>query len=448
MPAAGESRPGTVPGGSAPPPDLSRSRRRRYHRFMPRAPTAAETIGLMVVVSALLALLAYGWGPVSWGEGALVVFLLPALIGGVATTPLAEGLGGRFSLRRSLLLALISLGFALPLLALWRLLVVLLPATAWPSVTAIVLLAQGPALWFRYMSLYGVSNPSPARTVPPALVQPVLTVLAVAALHGLTWTTLAEAILFLALGWACSVLVLDAADRPLRRAFQVSGVALLRPLLDHVDLRDPDATRQIEAFFAKKTLLADLNVAVVGFGREGAWKATICLPTVHPGPFAAVGASDLPNKLAQGLGAGAGTVFVPHTPCNHDLDLPGEAEVDRVRQAARQILEDLHPTAPTASSPLVSPRPGSLARCQILGGVALVIVTQAPAPTDDIDFSVVGELYRRVWEGPPLTLALIDAHNSYIEDEGDLTYGSPAHHQLLQDVDAAVRLARARSTAG
>jgi putative membrane protein len=225
-------------------------------------------------------------------------------------------------------------------------------------------------------------------------------------------------------------------------------VSLIRPLLDHVGDRDPAATRALEAFFLKGAISADLKVSLLTFSREGKVRATVALPTVHPGPFAALGASDLPRKLSERLGSEAGLVLVPHTPSDHDLDLPSEDEVERVSRAARGLLEELPAAGPPRSSPLVSPYPGSLARAQLLGNMVLVVVSQAPAPTDDIAYSVADRVLRDlVHDGIP-PVALIDAHNSYIEGQGDIAYGSPAAEKLAADTRAAVQAALAAAKDG
>ena len=235
---------------------------------------------------------------------------------------------------------------------------------------------------------------------------------------------------------------------PSRREFQSSGISLIRPLLDHVSLRDPAATRALEAFFERFATPVDLRVSLLSFFRDGKARATLALPTVHPGPFAALGASDLPRKLSDQLGPEAGVVLVPHTPCDHDLDLPAESEVDRVGAASREVLRSFGAPLASLSSPLVSPYPGSLARAQLLGDTAVVLVTQAPEPTDDIAFSVGDRIERELARESNVRLAMIDAHNSYVEGKGDITYGTPTAEKLVADTRAAVAAAKAAASPG
>jgi len=121
--------------------------------------------------------------------------------------------------------------------------------------------------------------------------------------------------------------------------------------------------------------------------------------------------------------------------------------VRTVADAARTLLRELPPPlVPARSSALVAPRPGAVARAQLVGGVVVVLVTRAPAPTDDIDLAVADQLRREFADGPPL--ALLDAHNSYVEGQGDIVYGTPGAAEMLDDARAAIRAAVAAARDG
>ncbi|MGP8145447.1 MAG: DUF2070 family protein [Thermoplasmata archaeon] len=435
--------PATEPasGVASPPHEVARG------HILFRAPSPAIALGLIVLAGVAAASLFGRPLGTRFSEEFLFVFAGPAIVAGVATTPLAAALGGRLEFHRGLLLGCLVLYVELPLAAAWRGAGVLWPAQVPPVVYLVPVLA-GPAFWFRHMSLFGISRSSHARMLPVSLLQPVLFLIGDFFLVPPSLRVLAATAAFLILAFVCALAVLSASDRPIRREFQSSGVAMIRPLLDHVGLRDPEATRALEAFFLRTTVSADVRVDVLSFGRDGRPHATLALPTVHPGPFGALGASDLPRKLAELLGPGAGTVLVPHTPSDHDLDLPSGAEVERIAAACRELLSVTAPSGPSRSSPLVSPYPGSLARAQLLGGVALVTVSQAPAPTDDIAFAVADRIVREIAKegGPPIIL--VDAHNSYIEGLGDISYGSPTAEKLRADTKAAVAAAQAAARDG
>lgn len=437
--------PGDPVATALPPP----TRPSRGRRLLFRAPSPYVALGFAVVVSGILAFLA--WFPQPGGirlvEGFLLVFLVPALLAGALTGPLARALGGQLPVRRSLLLVLTGTALSVPLLAIDRALV-LLPYFEGTSMVAVLLFLQGPTLWFRHMSLFGVSRPSHVRSILPSALQPGAATVGIFLLYSPTPLLVAAALTFLILGFLASVLLLRAADRPLRREFGVSGVSLIRPLLDHVNGREAQATASLEGFFRTFAIPADLEIRLLQFRGPTGPKATVVLPTVHPGPFASLGASDLPRKVAERMGTGAGTVLVPHTPCNHDLDLPTGEEVRAVADAAAALSASPDGPDPDRASPLVTPRPGSLARAQQIGGSVLVVVSQAPAATDDIDLAVADQIRRGAPEGAGLRLALVDAHNSYVEGQGDVTYGTPVAARLVADARAAVAAATAAAVPG
>lgn len=419
---------------------------RRGHVLF-RAPSPPVTYGLIVVASAALAALLWLPNVPQFLEGFLLAGVLPAFLASAITPPLCSVLGGKLEFHRSAFLTLTVLLVLVPLATLWRLAFWVDPSVV-PGLAYLGVFLAGPTLWFRHASLYGVSRPSHARMLPVSLLQPVLYLAGFFVLVPPTPVLVGEAAAFLVLGFVLAVALIRASDRPIRREFGVSGVSLIRPLLDHVTRRDPEATQALEAFFLRAAIPCEVDARVVAFSRNGSLKATIALPTVHPGPFAALGASDLPHKLSTQLGPSAGTVFVPHTPCDHDLDLPSDEEVDKVAAATHDLLAPLSPPGSARGSPLVSPYPGSLARAQLIGDVVVVLVTQAPQPTDDIAFSVADRIVRETAQAGGPRVVLVDAHNSYVEGQGDILYGTPSAEKLVADAKAAVRAAVAAARDG
>jgi putative membrane protein len=422
---------------------------RLYSRFFFRAPSIQWALAILTIASLIDAALAFlpQLSLPRFGIGWLLVFLIPGLLGVALTTPLATALGGRFPWHRNALLGLTSMMVPIPILLVWRIVGVFLGHLP-VGVPLILLFVQGPVLWFRHMTLFGVSKPEHGASLPASLSQPLLAILATFLLYPPPGGWIIAAGLFLLIGFLCAALLLRAADRPIRREFGASGVSLIRPLLEHVGSRDPAATETLEKFFDGFAVEANVRVTVVQFRTSRGAKATVALPTIHPGPFAALGASNLPQKLEEELGPGAGLVFVPHAPCNHDLDVPTTSEVHRIGEAILSLIRDLPPPSTDSNSPLVSGSPGAWARAQRLGDALLVTTTQAPDPTDDIAFAIADRLVDENRKAGRPELALIDAHNSYKEDEGDLNYGSPGAERFADDVRRAIDTALAEASPG
>jgi putative membrane protein len=422
---------------------------RLYSRFLFRAPGLRWAAGLLLVASAIDAVFVWlpGTSATGFAYGFVLVFLIPGVLAIGLTTPLARALGGHFPWHRNALLALTSTVVPVPILLVWRGVELGIGHSPVP-VPLILLFVQGPVLWFRHMTLFGVSKAQHGASLPASLCQPVIGILGIFALYPHPYGWVLAAGLFLLLGFLSAALLLRAADRPIRREFGASGVSLIRPLIEHVGTRDPSATETLEKFFEGFAVEANVRVTEVQFRNPHAAKATIALLTVHPGPFGALGASNLPQKLEEQLGPAAGLVFVPHSPCNHDLDVPTTSEIRRMGVAAASLLRTLPAPSNRLNSPLVSPSPGSWARAQRLGDAVLVVATQAPEPTDDIAFAIADRLVDENRKAGRPELALIDAHNSYKEDEGDLNYGSPRARRFADDVRNAVTAAVGRGSAG
>ena len=426
----------TEPG---PPGSEPHAQVRRGHVLF-RAPSPPIALGLIALACAALAGLLWWPSPSRFAEGFLLAGVVPALICVGLTPALCRVLGGRLEFHRSVFLVLTILVLMVALAALWRL-AMAIDTSVVPGLAYLGVFLAGPAFWFRHASLYGVARPSHARVLAPSLLQPVLYLAGFFVLDPPTVALVGAAAAFLGLGFVLAVVLVRASDRPIRREFGISGVSLIRPLLDHVSDRNPEATRALESFFRRGAIPGNLVARAIVVASGDSTVATIALPTVHPGPFAALGSSDLPRKLAEKLGPSAGTVFVPHTPCDHDLDLPGDEDVERVAQAIRELVASQDSPAPSRASPLVSPYEGSFARAQLLGDVVLILVSQAPAPTDDIAYSVADRITREVaQEGGP-RVVLVDAHNSYVEGKGDILYGTPSAEKLVVDAKAAIRAA-------
>ena len=419
---------------------------RRGHMLF-RAPSPPVALGAIAVLSAALAALLFLPNVSLFFEGFVLVVALSTFLGVLLTPPLAQGFGGRFEFRRSAFLGLTTLLLELPLAAVWRLAWQLDPGPV-PGLLYLAVFLVGPAFWFRHLSIYGVSRPSHGRMVLVSVFPSFLYLGALFAIETPSDKVLVAAAAFLLLGFVCALWMLRAADRPIRREFQASGVALIRPMLDHVTHRESGATRALESFFLKAAIPADLKVRLLAFFRDGRAYATVALPTVHPGPFAALGSSDLPRKFSERLGPAAGTVLVPHTPSDHDLDLPSEAEVEKVARAGRELLASLTNPTRSTSGPLVTPYAGSLARAQAIGDAALVLVSRAPEPTDDIPYAIADRIVREIAAEQTLGVALIDAHNSYVEGQGDIVYGTPTGERVIVDAKAAVRAAIAAARDG
>ena len=146
-------------------------------RYLMRAPPTPASFGLILLLSALLAYLTFGDHPSTFLTAWLLVFAAPAVLAGALTTGVAAAFGGRFEFHRGAFLALGVLTILVPIAALWRVALTYAPAQT-PGVPLLAAFLVGPMLWFRHLSLYGVSRPSHLRSLPASILQPALYVIA------------------------------------------------------------------------------------------------------------------------------------------------------------------------------------------------------------------------------------------------------------------------------
>jgi predicted neutral ceramidase superfamily lipid hydrolase len=429
----------------------------RTSRLRFRGPAPWKTSLAILALSAVLPFLAFGYpvdhspmaGLPAGAEGSylsgLLLFLVPGFVGGLLTTPLARSLGGRFPVRRSLFLGAAGLGIVGAMLALWRLLSLLVGGF---SVEDPLILGFGLSLWLREITMIALSNRAHARSLPAGLSFPVVGLLLVGFWLGTDLVLVIESLVILAFAFLAAEALLRATDRPLLREFGEGSVVLLRPLMEHMSDRDPAASARMERFFEGISTRGDLDVGVLCFRSADRVKLALVAASVHPGPFAELGSSDFPKKVGRALReGGAEEAMVPHAPSTHAQDIPTSSEVSRVVAAARELVGSSRPGAVRAS-PLVSPRQGSTARAQVLGDCVLVLLSQAPEPTDDIDYAL-GEMIRE--EGRRLGfrhVLVLDGHNSFAENRGDVPFGSPEGFRLLADAKAAMGAALAAAKPG
>src|SRR2546422_1668260 len=232
---------------------------------------------------------------------AVFVFAVPALVSGAVTKPLAEGLGGRMYLRRSMLmsfLGLVILDGILLVATVGLTLYSLVTGTPYLfSVQRVVLLAYAAVLWVRFVILAGTSHSNYLRSLPAAIVHPILGLLGLAVFVHTTAGDWLTAALVFAIFLSTAIGFAEIAKRPLQRTFGVNGLKLMRYTLDHLTELGDEGRDEIESFFTSISVPARVRVGVVAFRSANGPTATLVAPMVHPGPMGYVGGSDLPAKL-------------------------------------------------------------------------------------------------------------------------------------------------------
>ena len=366
----------------------------------------------------------------------VLVFTIPALLGSLLTKPLAEVLGGRTYLRRTVLLSLVTQFLALGVLGV-GVLVVLLGAPI-PR-DRLVLLALASSVWLRQVVLSSTSQSHPGKNLPSILGQPLLGVaflLLFVPSSATPVNLLLTAALFVVF-LLCAVAFTEVANRPLKTSFGVSGLRLMRHFLDHVTEAEGEGQEEIEAFFASFSTLHSVHVAVLGVHGAKGVKAALVLPSIHPGPFGTTAGSDLPAKLRRDLADLTPNLLVPHAPSTHDQNPATTAECRKIAARARELLTAARPSA--EGGPLVRAQVGeATATAQRLGDAVLVTASLAPNPTDDIDAATGYAATLAAREAGGKEVLLVDAHNSLAVGSGWVVFGTRQSRDLIEATRRAV----------
>ncbi len=194
----------------------------------------------------------------------IMLLALPAFVSGLLSTPFAAILGGRFYLRRSILLSFLTLLIvAGVMLVFW--LVNRLFAAPIPF-TEVLIFAYCAIIWLRHLSLVTISNSNHLKSLPASLIQPVLGLAMIAVFFPPFGTNeIVLAVMTLIIFLISVILLTEVANAPLRRAFGINGLTMARYSLDHITEGGDEGAREVEAFFNSFSEKVDAHIGLVSF---------------------------------------------------------------------------------------------------------------------------------------------------------------------------------------
>jgi putative membrane protein len=223
-------------------------------------------------------------------------------------------------------------------------------------------------------------------------------------------------------------------DIPWRRSLGVSVFDFVRGFLGHLT----EGTRELESFFEQFGEEAVVPVTVCSIRRPGGReKARFVLPMLHPGPMGDIGGGSLPIRIAE---QADGVGFPPHATAGHDFNLVSDREVATICDTARTAHNRIEYGSTASRSVRLTEGEATLTG-QRIGGDALMIGTFAPAPSDDVMYSV-GLAARAAARGSDLeNVLVVDAHNCNDGLTGeDLGHVVPGSRRSFDLIDGAERL--------
>jgi putative membrane protein len=196
-----------------------------------------------------------------------------------------------------------------------------------------------------------------------------------------------------------------------QRGKKVLGIPILRLfrsfLLVFLDMKN----EPLEMHLEKLGTTEDVKVTVLTFRRtrDSTTKATIVIPSFHPGPFLNVGSSVLPTLIQNMVeDETKGVAMVPHGVSGHENNVASQAENRKILQLTKRLLANGR-NATTATKMIRSSKGTASGTGQIFGSCGLVTLTMSPKDMEDIPAEVSSSLHPHL--GELEELALVDSHN-------------------------------------
>ncbi len=199
--------------------------------------------------------------------------------------------------------------------------------------------------------------------------------------------------------------ILAVIDSILRSDLGVGGMEMMNSMLAFLGGKR-DA---LEHSFMGMGRNVETYVGLVAFKTKKE-KILFISPSIHPGPFAGVGGSDMSTRFARALPGWS--VFNFHGPATHDLDPASGSEVDKVASTIGDSLKGLKFSTRTVA-PLFRASEGHMAVASQYFGMPFMVSYRVNEICEDIDASVGAAI---IEDGA----ILVDAHNRLSpEDSGE-----------------------------
>jgi putative membrane protein len=323
-----------------------------------------------------------------------LVFTIPAIAALVLTKPLIELSGKTMTWNRSALLALTCTVFGV---------IITLTALA-VSVTLIPLcyaISLGFIFGLRLFVLVAIADYRVPRMIIPALTQSGTGIIVGMILFSPSFAIFAL-ILHIVFGLGFAILIWMI-ERPLRRAFQIRGLAFINAFIAHMT----DGSKGMEDFF--REIGEEVFVPQVSFffNREKGSPVIFTVPNLHPGPMGEIGGGNLPKVLHDHFSPEE--TFVAHGCATHDFNLVSEKEIDKVIDAMQKSRTNLTFSGKAGKSGRLS-----FGSVQVLyqrfGDSVLLVTSRSPQRTEDLDFSIGMTIMAEGHRWFP-HVAVVDAHN-------------------------------------
>lgn len=411
-----------------------------------RAPHFVFSYGLILLLPMLIV-------PLFWRElvatpgdsvwyayrNAFVVFTIPGILAAASAWRLARVYGGTFDRRRSAFLALSAEFFLLVIVTVGG----LLYRRGNYSFYDPIIIGYAFTVVIHQVALFTTSDHRQIRSAQVALLQPASGILLLHLIFETDAPHIALSVTLPLAFLAITIYFLDLVDAPIKRNTGLSLSEMFRHFLDHL----ARGTLKGEEMMLKIAGEIEAHVAVVGLRRlgGGGLKAAIVVPAVHPGPIGHLGGSNLPAKVTQAVGVSE-NILVPHGPATHDFNPASHVEVERIGEAARQLLHSIQYS--DIASPLVRVGTDVQVCSQYFGDSVLLTYTSWPKPIDDVDYGVGDAAMWSAKYAGAQDAAFIDAHNSLLLGSGAVYPSDRRAVSIIETAGLSAKAALSQRTQG
>ncbi|MDI6887806.1 MAG: DUF2070 family protein [Candidatus Thermoplasmatota archaeon] len=351
-----------------------------------------------------------------------VIFLLPSILSGLISKPLADVLKGELYFRRAYLISLISLAILTTITITIKILT--------QELVVGLIIGYSSIIWFRHVVLVSISNSSHLRSLPASLSQSLLGLFALHLVFEFTAREFTIAISNIIIFLVSAFSFIELAKLKFKKAYNVNALDLLKATIAHFTNNSLALERFFEA--GKEELEAALNVLCFRSAKNKKLKAVVIVPeNVHPGPFGKLCGSDLPAKLeVQQLDC---PLFVFHSCSTHDYNPATSNECFKIATALKETISKASDYSSLCSKYIVGSSGNVTVSAQYFND-CLLLICSFEKPVDDIEPSVASRLTSVLNDKRAV---VVDSHSSVAQNAATLELDSELLPELI---DAAQKV--------
>ena len=222
--------------------------------------------------------------------------------------------------------------------------------------------------------------------------------------------------------------LISVVNSPMKKNLGFGALDILSYFISHMN----EGSNSIEELFDNAGEAIDTYVGVSSFRKlDGDIKALFISPCVHPGPLGDIGGSNMPTILANSFDS---FTMVAHGPSTHDFNPVSSKEIVKIEDAVRKALDKME-YSPFASEFIRYSYKKANIGAQFFKNGSILLSTFAPSGSDDIEYGVgLATLFESQRVLGTKSNILVDCHNSFNPEKGEVLPGNPELFQLLDAI--------------